>query len=358
MLGDYWIYFWVMSCNLMEVWGEYYFYLNVVFFCFFGCFFLIINDLDVIQYCFIGNVVNYCMNLMCQVVLCFFLCDGLLIVEGEIWKMVCKVVFFVFILCKVKVFVLQILKVCEVVWDLFLVVDGWVIFVIDVMVNLILNVLIEILFFGDEVLDKVCFNKGICDLIEISGIFYFFDLLYMLGWVFCIGYGVFNWVIWDLCEQVGEFVVLCCSQFLFEQVGWLVDFFDLLLGVDLDDIVVVDNLLIFFVVGYEIIVCMLIWILYFLFQLLDIFVEVEQELDMVELDCGVLEMWMDVLFWIMVVIKESLCFYFLVLVLVWFLINDDVVGGVFILVKIDVLVLIWLLYCYCDFWLEVDDFCL
>lgn len=356
MPGDYWTYFRAMSRNPMEVWGEHHFHLNVAPFRFLGRSSLIINDPDAIQHCFIGNVANYRMNPMRQAVLRPFLRDGLLTAEGEIWKTARKAVSPVFTPRKVKAFAPQILKVCEAARDSFLAVDGRVISATDAMVNLTLNVLIETLFSGDEALDKARFNKGICDLIEISGIPHLFDLLHMPGWVPRIGHGASNRVIRDLREQVGELAALRRSQPLPEQAGRPADFLDLLLGADLDDTAVVDNLLTFLAAGHETTARTLTWTLYLLSQSPDILAEVEQELDTAELDRSAPETWMDALPWTMAVIKESLRLYPSAPVLARSSINDDVVGGVPIPAKTDVLVSTWLLHRHRDLWPEADDF--
>lgn len=356
MPGDYWTYFRAMSRNPLEVWGEHHFHLNVAPFRFLGRSSLIINDPDAIQHCFIGNVANYRMNPMRQAVLRPFLRDGLLTAEGEIWKTARKAVSPVFTPRKVNAFAPQILKVCEDARDSFRAVNGRVISATDAMVNLTLDVLIETLFSGDEALDKARFTKGICDLIEISGIPHLFDLLHMPGWVPRIGHGASNRVIRDLREQVGELAALRRSQPLPEQAGRPADFLDLLLGAGLDDTAVVDNLLTFLAAGHETTARTLTWTLYLLSQSPDILAEVEQELDTAELDRGAPETWMDALPWTMAVIKESLRLYPSAPVLARSSIDDDVVGGVPIPAKTDVLVSTWLLHRHRDLWPDADEF--
>lgn len=356
MPGDYWTYFRAMSRNPLEVWGEHHFHLNVAPFRFLGRSSLIINDPDAIQHCFIGNVSNYRMNPMRQAVLRPFLRDGLLTAEGEIWKTARKAVSPVFTPRKVNAFAPQILKVCEDARDSYLAVDGRVISATDAMVNLTLDVLIETLFSGDEALDKARFTKGICDLIEISGIPHLFDLLHMPGWVPRIGHGASDRVIRDLREQVGELAALRRSQPGPEQAGRPADFLDLLLSAGLDDTAVVDNLLTFLAAGHETTARTLTWTLYLLSQSPEVLEQVEQELDTAELDRGAPEVWMDALPWTMAVIKESLRLYPSAPVLARSSINEDVVGGVPIPANTDVLVSTWLLHRHRDLWPEADEF--
>lgn len=356
MPGDYWTYFRAMSRNPLEVWGEHHFHLNVAPFRFLGRSSLIMNDPEAIHHCFVANVGNYRMNPMRQAVLRPFLRDGLLTAEGDIWKKARKAVSPVFTPRRVNAFAPQILQVCEAARDSYLAVEGRVISATDAMVNLTLDVLIETLFSGDEALDKARFTKGICDLLEISGIPHLFDLLHMPGWVPRIGHGASNRVIQDLRGQVGELATLRRSQPSPENAGRSADFLDLLLGAGLDDTAVVDNLLTFLAAGHETTARTLTWTLYLLSQSPDVLERLEQELDAAKLDPATPETWMYNLPWTMAVIRESLRLYPSAPVLARSSIAADELGGVAIPANTDVLVSTWLLHRHRELWPEPDAF--
>jgi cytochrome P450 len=352
-LSDYVTYFRAMSRNPLEVWGENHYKLRIAPFRFLGRSSLLLNDPDAIHHIFVANAANYPMSAVRQAVLRPFLRDGLLTAEGEIWKTARKAVAPVFTPRQVKAFGPKIQAVCE---DAATGLEGQTVSISDLMIKLTLDVLMETLFSGDEALDKDRFTAGICRLLEISGIPHPFDLMQLPGWVPRIGHGGARAVIADLRLQVTEVAAKRRLAPTPEAAGRPADFLDLLLRAGLEDQAVVDNLLTFLAAGHETTARSLAWTLYLLSQDSDVLQRVEDELDEASLVAENAASWGEQLPWTIAVIKECLRLYPSAPILARTSIEGDLVTGVPVPPKTDVLVSTWLLHRHVDIWDEPGAF--
>jgi len=355
MPSDYWTYFRAMSRNPLEIWGEHHFLLRIAPFKFLGRSSVIINDPEAIRHCFVSNAQNYRMSPVRQAVLRPFLRDGLLTAEGEVWKTARRAVSPVFTPRQVNAFAPQIARVCEDAAEAYEAMDDGVISARDAMIDLTLDVLIETLFSGDEALDKQSFTQNINALLEISGIPHFFDLLQIPGWVPRIGRLHSQRIIGELRRQVSALAALRRPRPGPEAEGRPADFLDLLLGAGLDDTAVTDNLLTFLAAGHETTARTLTWTLYLLSQARDVRDQLEAELDTVVLDEDP-STWAAALPYTEAVIKESLRLYPSAPILARQSIEGDLVQGVPIPPKSDLLVSTWLLHRHREIWDQPDDF--
>lgn len=354
--SDYWVYFRAMSRNPLEVWGERHFHIRMAPFRWLGRSSLIINDPEAIHHCFVANAANYEMNALRQAVLRPFLRDGLLTAEGDTWKSARKAVAPVFTPRKVNAFAPQIRDVCERAAQDLEAQAGETVSVSQVMIDLTLDVLVDTLFSGDEALDKAAFTRGINRLTEISGIPHIFDLLRVPGWMPRIGHGESRRIITSLREQVAGVAAARRAAPEAETAGRTPDFLDLLLGAGLDDTAVIDNLLTFLAAGHETTARSLGWTLYLLSQASEVRARVEAEIDAASLDTTAAEDWMEALPWTLAVIKESLRLYPSAPALVRTSIDHDLVAGLPVPARTDVLVSTWLLHRQRDIWSDPDDF--
>lgn len=124
-----------------------------------------------------------------------------------------------------------------------------------------------------------------------------------------------------------------------------------MLGVEL-----CDNLLIFIVVGYEIMVLMLVWVLYLLvfdFEVQDcVVIEVCVVLGV----CVVIVVDVLYLIYIWQIVEEVLCFYLFVVFLLCILCIYDWLGGCEVWFGDIIVLLIYVLYCYYMLWDDFDRF--
>ncbi len=356
MPSDYYTYFKAMSRNPLEVWGEEHFNLPIAPFRFLGRSSILINDPDAIHHCFVANAQNYRMNPVRQSVLQPFLRNGLLTAEGEVWKTARHAVAPVFTPRKVNAFAPQILTVCEAEVSRLKGLENPVISVRDMMIELTLDVLMETLFSGDEALDKQRFTENICELIEISGIPHPFDLPQWPGWLPRFGRGRSERVIQALRDQVIELAALRRAQPTAREAGRPEDFLDLLLSAGLDDTAVVDNLLTFLAAGHETTARTLAWTLYLLSQSPSVRDQLEYELGSADLDPANPSAWIEALPFTEAVLKESLRLYPSAPILARQSIASDLITGVAIPPKTDVLVSTWLLHRQRGLWQQPDDF--
>lgn len=354
--SDYWTYFRAMRRNPLEVWGEHHFSIRLAPFRFLGRSSLIVNDPDAIHHCFVTRSDNFTMNPLRQAVLKPFLRDGLLTAEGVTWSKARKAVSPVFTPRKVNAFAPQIRQVCEDAAAAFEAIDGRTIPVSDAMVDLTLDVLIETLFSGDEALDKARFTAGIHQLLEISGIPHPFDLAHLPGWIPRIGQGKSRRVIADLRRQVSGVAAQRRKAPSPEESGRAPDFLDLLLGAGLDDTAVTDNLLTFLAAGHETTARSLAWTLYLLSRAPDVRDRLEAEIDAAALDDTDPATWSQALPWTEAVIKESLRLYPSAPMLARTSREWDIVAGLPVPARTDVLVSTWLLHRQRDIWAEPDSF--
>ena len=354
--SDYWIYFRAMRRNPLEIWGEHHFSIRMAPFRFLGRSSLIVNDPDAIHHCFVTRSDNFTMNPLRQAVLKPFLRDGLLTAEGETWSKARKAVSPVFTPRKVNAFAPQIRRVCEEASTAFEAVDGRTVSVSAAMVDLTLDVLIETLFSGDEALDKARFTDGIHKLLEISGIPHPFDLLHLPGWIPRIGQGRSRRVIADLRRQVSQLAAYRRTAPSPEEARRAPDFLDLLLGAGLDDTAVTDNLLTFLAAGHETTARSLAWTLYLLSRSPDVRDRLEAEIDGAPLDETDPAKWSGLLPWTEAVIKESLRLYPSAPMLARTSREWDIVNGLPVPARTDVLVSTWLLHRQRDIWAEPDSF--
>jgi cytochrome P450 len=355
-LSDYVTYFRAMSRNPLEVWGENHYRLRIAPFRFLGRSSLLLNDPAAIHHIFVSNAANYPMSSVRQAVLRPFLRDGLLTAEGEVWKTARKAVAPVFTPRQVNAFAPKILTVCEDAASSLRERSGETFSVSDAMVELTLDVLMETLFSGDDALDKDRFTAGICRLLEISGIPHPFDLLQLPGWIPRVGHGAARSVIDDLRQQVGAVATSRRAAPGPDESGRPADFLDLLLGAGLEDQAVIDNLLTFLAAGHETTARSLAWTLYLLSQADDVRDRLEAELDRADLAPENAANWGDELPWTIAVIKESLRLYPSAPVLARTSIKGDLVTGVPVPPKTDVLVSTWLLHRHVDIWDEPSLF--
>ncbi len=355
-LSDYWTYFRAMQRNPLEIWGEHHFSIRLAPFRFLGRSSLIVSDPEAIHHCFVSNAGNYGMNPLRQAVLRPFLRDGLLTAEGEVWKTARKAVSPVFTPRKVNGFAPQIEAVCERAMAALAARDGETISVSDLMVDLTLDVLMETLFSGDEALDKARFTRGICDLLEISGIPHPFDLMHLPGWLPRIGQGRSRAVIKDLRNQVGAVAAARRAAPAPEESGRSADFLDLLLSAGLDDTAVIDNLLTFLAAGHETTARSLAWTLYLLSRDPASLARLEAEIDAAPLDTTEPADWSRHLPFTEAVLKESLRLYPSAPMLARTSKEWDLVTGLPVPAGTDVLVSTWLLHRQRDIWDRPDAF--
>jgi len=355
-LSDYWTYFRAMQRNPLEIWGEHHFSIRLAPFRFLGRSSLIVSDPEAIHHCFVSNVGNYGMNPLRQAVLRPFLRDGLLTAEGDVWKTARKAVSPVFTPRKVNGFAPQIEAVCERAMAALAARDGETISVSDLMVDLTLDVLMETLFSGDEALDKARFTRGICDLLEISGIPHPFDLMHLPGWLPRIGQGRSRSVIKDLRDQVGAVAAARRAAPAPEESGRSADFLDLLLSAGLDDTAVIDNLLTFLAAGHETTARSLAWTLYLLSRDPASLARLEAEIDAAPLDTTEPADWSRHLPFTEAVLKESLRLYPSAPMLARTSKEWDLVTGLPVPAGTDVLVSTWLLHRQRDIWDRPDAF--
>ncbi|WP_291843925.1 cytochrome P450 [Maricaulis sp.] len=356
MPSDYWTYFRAMQRNPLEIWGEHHFSIRLAPFRFLGRSSLILNDPAAIHHCFVANAANFTMNPLRQAVLRPFLRDGLLTAEGDIWKTARKAVSPVFTPRKVNGFAPQIRAVCDSAAERLAGQAGATISVSDLMVDLTLDVLMETLFSGDEALDKARFTRGICDLLEISGIPHPFDLMHLPGWIPRVGQGKSRQVIADLRDQVGAVASARRAAPSPEQAGRTPDFLDLLLGAGLDDTAVIDNLLTFLAAGHETTARSLAWTLYLLSRDTQSRERVEAEIDAADLDGREAAGWTSQLPFTEAVLKESLRLYPSAPMLARTSQEWDLVVGLPVPAGTDVLVSTWLLHRQRDIWQHPDEF--
>ena len=355
-LSDYWTYFRAMQRNPLEIWGEHHFSIRLAPFSFLGRSSLIVSDPAAIHHCFVSNAGNYGMNPLRQAVLRPFLRDGLLTAEGDVWKTARKAVSPVFTPRKVNGFAPQIRTVCDITMDGLAARDGETISVSDLMVELTLDVLMETLFSGDEALDKARFTRGICELLEISGLPHPFDLMHLPGWLPRIGQGRSRTVIKDLRDQVGAVAAARRAAPSPDQSGRSADFLDLLLGAGLDDTAVIDNLLTFLAAGHETTARSLAWTLYLLSRDPASLARLEAEVDAAPLDTTEPADWSRCLPFTEAVLKESLRLYPSAPMLARTSKEWDLVTGLPVPAGTDVLVSTWLLHRQRDIWDQPDAF--
>ncbi|WP_291764135.1 cytochrome P450 [Maricaulis sp.] len=355
-LSDYWTYFRAMQRNPLEVWGEQHFAIRMAPFQFLGRSSLLLNDPAGIHHCFVTNAANYGMNPVRQAVLKPFLRDGLLTAEGDVWKTARKAVSPVFTPRRVNGFAPQIRTVCDATLSALTERDGQTVDASDLMVELTLDVLIETLFSGDEALDKARFTRGICDLLEISGIPHPFDLIHLPGWIPRIGQGKSRRVINDLREQVGTVASARRAAPSAKEAGRTPDFLDLLLGAGLDDTAVIDNLLTFLAAGHETTARTLTWTLYLLSRDGEARTRLEAEVDGADLTGTDPANWSSLLPFTEAVLKESLRLYPSAPILARTSKAWDLVAGLPVPAGSDVLVSTWLLHRQRDIWEHADEF--
>ncbi|RKR03881.1 cytochrome P450 [Maricaulis maris] len=355
-LSDYWTYFQAMQRNPLEVWGEHHFSIRLAPFRFLGRSNLLLNDPAAIHQCFVSDAGNFTMNPLRQAVLRPFLRDGLLTAEGDVWKTARKAVSPVFTPRKVNGFAPQIRDVCEAAVTQLADRAGETVSVSDLMVELTLDVLLETLFSGDEALDKARFTRGICDLLEISGIPHPFDLMHLPGWLPRIGQGKSRQVIRDLRDQVGAVAAARRAAPSPEAAGRTPDFLDLLLGAGLDDTAVIDNLLTFLAAGHETTARSLAWTLYLLSRDADSRDRVEAEIDAAPLADTDPAAWSGLLPFTEAVLKESLRLYPPAPMLTRTSKAWSLVAGLPVPAGTDILVSTWLLHRQRDIWQQPDEF--
>ncbi|MFS2318581.1 cytochrome P450 [Maricaulis sp. D1M11] len=355
-LSDYRVYFRAMRNNPLEIWGERHFHLRVAPFQFLGRSSVITNDPDCIRHVHVSHADNFELNPLRQAVLRPILRDGLLTAEGEIWKTVRHAVAPVFTPRKVNAFAPQIHTIAEAAADSYANRIGEVVPASQDMVDLTLNILMDTLFSGDDALDTARFTDNIHQLLLISGIPHLFDLLGMPAFVPRIGQGKSRRVVADIRRQVGELATSRRARPGPEAEGRLPDFLDLLLGAGLEDDAVIDNLLTFLAAGHETTARSLTWTLYLLSQAEDVRERLESEIDTAPLDATAPQDWSEILPFTEAVLKESMRLYPPAPILARTSIEGQMMAGIPLPPRSDVLVSTWLLHRQREMWREPDAF--
>jgi cytochrome P450 len=304
-------YFRAMARNPLETWGPRAFRTPIIPVEFLGRNYVIINDPQAVRHCYVTNAANYRLNYLRLKMLKPGLREGLLVAEGESWRVTRRALTPIFTPRHVAGFAPAMRAAAERARDGLAAKAGAIVSLRDEMLVLALDVLIACLFSDETSFNRRRFSRTVSDLLDKGGTPHAFDLMRMPDGVPRFGRGALAGIIDSLREQVRA---ILDRRRVSGATPEDADFLSLLMnartesGAPLGDEAIVDQLITFLTAGHETTARALAWALYALSEAPDAAARVEAELAAADLS-GDPAGWPERLPFLEAVIKETLRLY-------------------------------------------------